>query len=868
MPASDLTRPASDDADAVEEFLDTPLSRRPLPSRMLSWADRRQVPRFRDLLAWSPRQLLREGNLGRQSIHRTRVIIERETGLTWEALNQRIRGEGASDDATEPPPSMPGWDRLVDLVGDQSAALPLASIDLPTRMRGFIARAGLRTLGELLRWSREELLRQPNVGAGTIADSATAIYAHVRARSATSRSLSRPEPQLDDYGDFAALLRQKLAALNPVDRLVLTQRAGLTGEPQRQVDIAEVLGVSRQRVDQIEDRALSVLARDGWWINAIEARLRGRMEGGVVPLAALADDPFWAGVEDQRHVLDYLLHAVLERRLQVVALDGGEVIAEVSQRAVDEAWENLLAATSDLEFPVDAPVVDALADRLLGGLGPALAGALRERLEQRLHRIEGPGATRYAGIGQRRADQVLAYLNTSPGPVTIAELLARLGTKSLPEEAIHVDHGVVALPRHVPDFERWSRRLAPVCAGIMRREGPHRQWSTVELLDLVLQEAQLPAWLNAWHLAAMLRSSSEIISLGRLRVALRETHAGEERVHARDLIARVLDAAGAPLSQPEIRERVRVHGAVSELVLSYLLLRPPFIELGPDRFGLIARDLPGGMEAWMAAAEALEEELEVRGAGMSLVEATTIVGEASGDPATWTPEAVGSVARGAPALRVGRGDRLGLASWEGTRVPTRGAILRACLTEDGGVTRVTKVQERIAAVRGVWPERRHLTGLVFAAGASIRGDVIVDRDVEEEARSSRPRPAHAEPLPDPRAMPGFPVHAMHVFEDLLEEPEGDLDALRAAITAHACAYEAAAAADPLLDAGEGDALAARALRLLDAFGPAATPAERRVAWAAARYFVKQDDAESDFQVGGLDDDREVLDAVERWLGRP
>lgn len=728
MPGPD---PNTDEADALEEFLETPLSRRALPGRILTWADRMKVSRFRDLVAWKPQQLLRERNLGKRTIVQTRAIIERETGRSWEALHERVRGEDADD---APPTSKPGWDRLADLLDEQSAAVPLASLELPARMRGFIARAGLTRLGELLGWSRERLLRRPNVGAVTIADSTTAILAYLRARAAraSAQPFPEPEPRLDDYGDFAALLGQKLAALDPVDRLVLTQRAGVAGEPQRFGAIAEVLGLSRSRIGQIEDRALAALARDGWWIQAIEARLRGRMDGGALPLSALAEDPFWAGVEDRRHLLDYLLDAILERRLHIVTLDGREVIAEASQRAVDEAWENLLAATSGLEFPVDAPVVDALADRLAGGLGPALAGTLRARLEQQLHRVEDLGATRYAGIGQRHADQVLAYLQASPGPVTIAELAARFGRGILPREAIHVDHGVVALPRHVPDFERWSRLLGLLCAEIMRREGPHRQWSTVELHDLVLQGVELPAWLNPWHLAAMLRTSGEIVSLGRLRVALQETHAGEERVHGRDLVARALEAAGAPLSRAELRKRVRTYGAVSEMALNHLLSRPPFIELGPGRFGLIARDLPGGMDAWAAAAEALEEELEARGAGMSLPEATEIVREASVDLAGWTPEAVASVARGAPALRLGRGDRLGLSSWESTRIPTRTEIVRACLDEDGGVTLVTKVQERIAAVRDLWPERSHVAGLAFSAGARLRGDVIVDRKVEGE----------------------------------------------------------------------------------------------------------------------------------------
>ena len=42
---------------------------------------------------------------------------------------------------------------------------------------------------------------------------------------------------------------------------------------------------------------------------------------------------------------------------------------------------------------------------------------------------------------------------------------------------------MVGLPRQVPDFARWRGRLGPLCAAIMRRAGPLRQWSTMEAVE-------------------------------------------------------------------------------------------------------------------------------------------------------------------------------------------------------------------------------------------------------------------------------------------------------------------------------------------------------------------------------------------------
>jgi hypothetical protein len=304
---------------------------------------------------------------------------------------------------------------------------------------------------------------------------------------------------------------------------------------------------------------------------------------------------------------------------------------------------------------------------------------------------------------------------------------------------IHVDWGVVALPRHGPDLAGGSARLGPLCAAILRREGPDRQWSTTELLDLLADEVDLPAWLNPWHLSSMLRSSGEVTALGHLRVALRAVRPGDERderVFVRELLGEVMREADAPLSEAEILERVRARGAVSDASLRHLLWRPPYIEIAPDRFGLVARDLPGGAEAWTAAAEALAEELTVRGAGLPLVDATALVREATGDAEAWTPEAVRSVARGAPALRLARTDAIGLSAWDDARVPSRVALLRACLDEDGGQTAIQKVQDPIAAVHGSRPRR--IAAMLAAAGTRLRGDLLVDRALDDEESPSTP----------------------------------------------------------------------------------------------------------------------------------
>lgn len=83
---------------------------------------------------------------------------------------------------------------------------------------------------------------------------------------------SAPEDDLVqalDEGHRAAVLREALSELGPVERYVVRRRAGLDGAaPAILAEVGEALGLSRQRVQQIEQGARNALRR------GVEARMR------------------------------------------------------------------------------------------------------------------------------------------------------------------------------------------------------------------------------------------------------------------------------------------------------------------------------------------------------------------------------------------------------------------------------------------------------------------------------------------------------------------------------------------------------------------------------------------------------------------
>jgi hypothetical protein len=120
-------------------------------------------------------------------------------------------------------------------------------------------------------------------------------------------------------------------------------------------------------------------------------------------------------------------------------------------------------------------------------------------------------------------------------------------------------------------------------------------------------------------------------------------------------------------------------------------------------------------------------------------------------------------------------------------------------------------------------------------------------------------------------LPGIPSESLADWRRLLAEPVTGLDALRLELDfylAHVRAEAAGARALTVsLAVAEGIASACEAL--LDHLGAAPSARSHRLAQAAIRYFILEEDGEGDLASHhGFDDDAEVVNAVCDDLGLP
>ncbi|WP_437737337.1 UvrD-helicase domain-containing protein [Sorangium sp. So ce1335] len=723
MPASQFDGAGEAVSPVVLEATDPPLDSLVLPSRLLTWAAKNGITTLGQLARIPPSKLLAEPNLGRTTLAQTRAVLETLLGKNWEAASAE---HSRTDLTSSPETSGPGgatpptrWDELRIALPDTLRTVCIDEVDFPTRVRSYAEREGLKTLADLAQRSEAELDAATNLGRRSVRLIFEAVRGHLERMEARHQLLAAGLLE-----SWKALLQEQ----DSVPRMVLTLRAGLGGRAEKLHAIGEILGVSRERIRQIESRVLGELARERAWLSEARRRIDLALRDGAISLEALAADPWWGAIVARPEALDYFGERILEGAARVVEFEERLYLARCPQEALDKAWNDLRRSAGQVALPAEITAFRDLLAPLRLRIGSVLCDVLWEQLVGLLHVEEAADGRRVTGFGGTHAAAILALLRASPTPVHIDELWTRLGRCHIPDEVLFFGRGLVGLERHFPDFGVWMDRLVPAAIRIMEREAPERQWLASELLEELREELDIPEWLTQWHLGSLLRRSDRVRYLGRLRVALPVAPEGQGRLLFHDELVRILRERGAPMSREELATALRRKTSVNELTLTQCLARPQFLKCGEGRVGLIDRDLPGGAEALAEAVEHAAALLERRQRGLGSAQLLVELTRLSPAHAHWNAEMCLSVLRGDSRFRLSQAGAVGLSSWESVRVPTRTELLQQCLEEAGGRVSIDAVQRRIEAYYGEMPERASLGSMAVRWGASLQGDWVV-RDV-------------------------------------------------------------------------------------------------------------------------------------------
>lgn len=318
-------------------------------------------------------------------------------------------------------------------------------------------------------------------------------------------AVARPESPVADESveGFLAGWSLALESLSPVQRFLITRRAGWYGRREALASVAQRVGLTLERGRQIEGEAWARIEAGSAWAPTLRARLaRALGSARVVSLRQLtADDAWWRGVEQHLGLAEAAFESLLGADVHVVELGApGEreaFFARFAQGELDRTFESLLAQAAQIPTPASSEDYRAPCAAAAASLDADLCEPLREALEARLE-LDPDDATRVLGFDDspsaleplpiepramdseallRLEDVLRSVFRTAGTPLSLAAVCERV-TKRLDVDAATLARRLASAPfveRNVDQF------------GLLARDVPGGHEAIATVLDDVAE---------------------------------------------------------------------------------------------------------------------------------------------------------------------------------------------------------------------------------------------------------------------------------------------------------------------------------------------------------------------------------------------
>lgn len=612
------------------------------------------------------------------------------------------------------------------------------TIDVSVRVTNVFVNMNIVTISDLAKVTLEDLLDTRNFGRKSVNDLLGALqsalnegptaappydlrYGDFQANSlvqSADQNDAQPDDDLADNKPLAQFgqrslidaIRLSLQRFDERTREIVFRRMGLGQRSETLQELGDRFGVTRERIRQIESKAIGRLIKRETWDDDLTAKLSSIVKGRSMPLPLRGiegADSWFEGLGSEGEALAYLLENLSETQVSIVEIDGTQYLGVLSQREWDEAAQS---ACRLLESGVEQNWSFTHSRALVTALLPERCGEFRELLweqaARKAHFIERDGTSVLSGYGRGAENFVYAALSSSPHPIHYSEIPALVATQYDHEIDVRRAHnaaaeigllfgrGLYGLDKHISLSEETMKQLAEEASQVIVEGPAGRQWHCAELVaELVERDIADSSKVDKYLLNIALKRSNGLKHLGRLVWSLADEASESDtyRIDIRQAIIVALEEAGGPLSTGDIKERVSASRGVDKLFQMYPY--DPVIRVAPGVWGLNDRDLPIKRGDQGRFLDTLVELLRDRGSGLHYAEL-----DRSTALKSWglSVTAFFSLATADPRLRVSTGRYLYLDEWGGPRRESLGQAVRGVLLESDHPLEMAEIVERVS----------------------------------------------------------------------------------------------------------------------------------------------------------------------------
>lgn len=530
--------------------------------------------------------------------------------------------------------------------------IKLSALDLSTRVRRCMKRAGISLVSDLLNWPDNRLIGIPNFGQLSLrklfdAISEVALDADFYYQSVSSTADSPigmensvaagtvPASELQ-YRNLSSIYDQFVESQTARDLLIMQGRFGEGGTVVTLEDLGRSVGLTRERVRQIEKKKLKVLRLKHTLEDQIVGRIERLLEYRESPLhlAILSGEDVWfAGFEARQLVLARLLELLSAGQLSIFDVRGMRVVSKGNK-------DDYAAAVRDTRAVFEKIAVDRPTRTEMQVVAQSIARARRceelysDVLKDLSNRCffskRKSKQERLIAFGLSADTLVKAVLEEADFPLhynDIHRLAEELGQKTLEVRRVHnaaaeigtlLGRGTYGLWKHVSANPSQARAIVDFVEDLVLEGDAARQWHSSELLDEIqLASIDAPADLDHYTLTAVLLKFSGLDYLGRFiwTIEASSAHASRERIDVRQAVLSIVREFGRPMTTDEIRRDLEEHRGLGQHFQIHL--GGDLIRLNSGLWGLMSRDLPIELTDADRCLNFIERRLQVLGHGLT-----------------------------------------------------------------------------------------------------------------------------------------------------------------------------------------------------------------------------------------------------------
>ncbi len=625
-------------------------------------------------------------------------------------------------------------------------ALNVKALGLSTRPTHRLAEKAIVSVADVARFGESQLMKIPMMGRKSVAEIATGILdafsrgsafcsAHARVSNATSQASLREidrgsqisQRAASVSGDdappsFASALDEVLEMLEEREKRVLSLRMGVDGAARTLEAIGEIMGVTRERVRQIEAKALGrVAVMVPQWTTWLGSRLDRMLDGREDPLPLVgldALDPWFRSAADMETSLKYALsHFQGEQRHWLLRIEGQVYVTGIDEEtwsAAGRKAKGLLAShVKDGPALAEGPA-RWLVESLLIGRGEELRPLLWKSVTQWANFSVLTGGERLlVSVGQGAENVVEAVLMESARPLHYEEISRLCAERGRPVEVRRAHNaaakvgfllarGVYGLDKHVPLNDEERATVLSEAENLLV-ENATKHWHAVEICD-GLEERGLDfgGRLTNHVVNYVLRSSRHLVYLGRMVWAAKSTGVRgiPHRIDVWQAMASMLEANEGPMRTEEIRGRLSRDRGLGETF--QLHERDPVVRVDEGTWGLLWRDIPFSEEEAADIVAEMEGVMRARGEGLHVTEIVGSLSRTAGVASrARSPVLLVSLARRSGRMKSGAGGYVYPSDWEGpNRMCANEAVARALAETGAAGARITDIAKRAAVLLG------------------------------------------------------------------------------------------------------------------------------------------------------------------------